>query len=160
MLLNREYQRSLLLQLAEAYPASRSPAQLGLPSDEEWNVNATYLAERDLLRIVSTGEYLDGSPSQVLTAQITADGLDFLADDGGLKAALGVVTVRFEAETLRALIGEHITASALPAEQKSRVMSWLQAAGSEALKEATKRLVGVAIDHAPEAIQLLQRLRD
>lgn len=41
-------------------------------------------------------------------SRITAAGLDFLEDDGGLSAILGVVTVRLHADTIRALIDAKI----------------------------------------------------
>ena len=79
-------------------------------------------------------------------------------DDGGLTAILGVVTVRFDADTLKALIEARVERSDLPPQEKSRITKWLQQAGSETLKEATKRLVGAALDRLPDAIQLLQTL--
>src|SRR5882672_5223716 len=56
-------------------------------------------------------------------ATITVKGLDFLQDDGGLGAILNVVTVRFEAETLRALIEAKVDASDEPPEQKSAMVT-------------------------------------
>lgn len=156
-LLDRALQRELLAGLAEAYPSQLPSESLGFQQDDRaWTVNATYLAEHGLIDITSAEPY--SGPYVVVTARITAKGLDFLQDDGGLTAILGVVTVRLDAETIRALIEDKIEETAMPAEEKSRLTKWLSTAGSEALKEATKRLVGAALDHAPDALRLLQTL--
>lgn len=157
MNIDRELQLRLLNSLAEQYPAPVSAAALGFEqSDRAFVLNIAYLHEHELVRAVMT-EYLDGA-MLVIEASITAAGLDFLAQDGGLTAALGVLTVRLDAETLRELIGDKIDVTPMPPEEKARLKNWLSAAGSEAMKEATKRLVGAALDHAPDVLRLLQTL--
>lgn len=156
-LLDRELQKQLLQAMAERYPAECSPAQLGMNAlDRKWAVNAAYMAEHKLIKTQSRGAL--GVVPQIWSATITARGLDFLQDDGGLGAMLGVVTVRFDADTLKAFISDHIDSSPMPDKEKSRVKTWLQSAGTEALKETTRRLVGAAIEHAPEALRLLQSM--
>lgn len=91
-------------------------------------------------------------------ARITARGLDFLEDDGGLSAILGVVTIRLEADTLKALINARIDQSDLPVAEKSRLKKHLGSLSEAALKEATKELAKRGLDHLPDAIQWLQRL--
>lgn len=156
-LLDRAFQRELLAKLAEQYPNPMSCESLGFqPGDQRWNVTTQYLAEHGLIAATSADFFEVGV--QTMDARITAKGLDFLQDDGGLTAILGVVTVRLDAETIRALIEDKIEETDMPAEEKSRLTKWLSTAGSEALKEATKRLVGAALDHAPDALRLLQTL--
>lgn len=157
-LMDRDLQRRLLTKLAEAYPLHSQSVDLGFAQDDRaWIFNAQYLAEHALVEAVPV-TMMDGR-CFTPRARITARGLDFLQDDGGLTAILGTLTVRLDAETIRALIEEKIEASTeLPPEDKSRLMHWVSTAGAEALKEATKRLVGAALDHAPQALQLLQRL--
>lgn len=155
--LNRDLQRALLTRLGEQYPRQCDPSELGFDGDEpEWIVNILYLSEHGL--VDSTSDEMLGRGHRVHLAGITAKGLDFLQDDGGLGAILNVVTVRLEAETLKAIIGERIDGSALPDPEKRKLRRWLDTAGSEALKDATKRLVGAALDHAPGAFQLLQAI--
>ena len=137
-LMDRELQRQLLAGLAAAYPATVDPMELGLNSDDpRWTFNAMYLAEHDLVDAQVVRDLTAGDV--IARARITAKGLDFLQDDGGLGAILNTVTVRFEAETLRALIEQKVAASTLPEEQKSKLIRWAKSAGNEALKEATKR---------------------
>lgn len=156
-LLDRALQHQLLNGLANAYPAPLSAQAIGFTQDSgAWNVNVQYLAEHGLVE----AEGIDTLDGTFFTprARITAKGLDFLQDDGGLTAILGVLTVRLDAETIRALIEDKIEETPMPAEEKSRLMKWLSTASSEALKEATKRLVAAALDHAPQALRLLQTL--
>lgn len=155
--LDRSLQREILSKLAGAYPQALQPADFGFEQDTPaWAVNVMYLDEHCLVKATAPA-LLSGAPIVVM-ARITAAGLDFLADDGGLTAILGVVTVRLDADTIRAMIEDKLDATDMPAEDKSRLTRWLSTAGSEALKEATKRLVGAALDHAPDALRLLQTL--
>jgi hypothetical protein len=72
---------------------------------------------------------------------------------------LNVVTVRFEADTLRALVTAKVEASALSGEEKSRIRRTLEAMGAEGLKALAKGLVERGLEHAPDAVALLQTLR-
>ena len=156
-LMDRAYQRALLTTLAQQYPDELDAGQLGADStDRSLSFNVSYLHEHGL--VVAKFAQLLGVPPQLVLARATHRGLDFLQDDGGLGAILNVVTVRLDAQQLRALITERVENSALPAEEKSRLKRWLQEAGQEGLKEATTRLVGAALDQAPGALQLLQKL--
>lgn len=153
-LLDRSLQRRILETLAAAYPRPLAFEQLQLDTDETaWSVNAQYLAEHLLIE-AQTADFLD-QPAQVTEARITARGLDFLQDDGGLGAVLNVMTVRLDAETLRALMQERIDAAPIDESLKTKLTTWVKTASSEALKEATQRLVGAALDHAPDALRLL-----
>ena len=91
-------------------------------------------------------------------ASITAAGLDFLADDGGLSAILGVVTVKLHADTIRDLIGAKIDAAAIPAEQKSALKQRLAGLSGKALEAATADLVRTGLDHLPDAAHWLFRI--
>ncbi|MGO2959581.1 MAG: hypothetical protein ACTIDN_11190 [Acetobacter sp.] len=65
-------------------------------------VNLKYIADNDLCdaKIFESLAGISGWGG----ARITTDGLDFLTPDGGLSAQLGVVTVRLDADTIKALI--------------------------------------------------------
>ncbi len=73
---------------------------------------------------------------QLGAASITAAGLDFLADDGGLSAILGVVTVKVHADTIRDLIAAKIDTADLPVEKKSALKKQLAALPETALRAA------------------------
>ncbi len=91
-------------------------------------------------------------------SSITAAGLDFLADDGGLSAILGVVTVRLHADTIRDLISAKIDAAAISVEEKSKLKKGLETLAEAALKSATTDLLRGGLDHLPDVAHWLTRL--
>lgn len=88
----------------------------------------TYLEEH---RLVTSKAPVLLSASRIQLSKITAQGIDFLADDGGLPALLNVVTVRLDGGSLKALLSQKVEAAALPAEEKFRLKTLLQKAGEE-----------------------------
>ena len=58
--------------------------------------------------------------------KITEKGLDFLKDDGGLTAILGIVTVRFEADTIRTILQIKVNQSDLSPADKQKLHGVLQ----------------------------------
>ena len=79
------------------------------------SANLQYLAEHGL---VVFGD------KTFITAivKITAKGIDFLMDDGGLSAILGVVTVKLHSDTIQALIAAKIDQAEISDSEKS----WLK----------------------------------
>jgi hypothetical protein len=90
--------------------------------------------------------------------KITARGLDFLADDGGLSAIFGVVTVKLHADTIRDLIATKIEALPVPAAEKSALRKHLAELSEVALRAATTDLVKAGLDYLPNAVHWLQNL--
>lgn len=158
-LLDRALMRKMLETLAEGYPHAVDAKLLMVdPQSRETLRHVAYLAEHGLVENEFLG-MLDAG-NVLLSSRLTARGLDFLQDDGGLTAVLNVVTVRLDAETIRGLIEERIEADkSMPQAEKSLLMDWVKTAGKEALSEATKRLITAALDQAPSVLQLLQVLK-
>lgn len=155
-MLSRQKQSELLLRLREVYPAH---AYFRVDGDEEQRevaANLMYLEEHGLcdggVQVGVDGHIMLGPSS------ITASGLDFLADDGGLSAILGVVTVKLHADTIRDLIAAKIEATAMPVEEKSVIKRHLAALSETALKAATTDLVKTGLDHLPDATHWLSKL--
>lgn len=86
---------------AELYIAKRS-------------ANLRYLAEHGL--VVCNDKNLSA------TVKITAKGIDFLSNDGGLSAIFGVVTVKLHSDTIQALIEAKIDQAEISDSEKS----WLK----------------------------------
>jgi hypothetical protein len=84
-------------------------------------------------------------------AKITAKGLDFLADDGGLSAVLGTVTVRLHADSIKELLLAKVEASAVPAEKKSWLRKQLDAATGETIKKVVNALLRLVEQAAKSA---------
>jgi len=92
----------MLQRFASVYPGMHSPEGLGFDNARSpaIDVNLIYLDEHGLVETKQI-QFMNEAHPRVSVARITAKGLDFLQDDGGLGAILGVVIVRFEAETVR-----------------------------------------------------------
>ena len=113
------------------------------------SANLQYLAEHGL---VVFGD------KTFITAivKITAKGIDFLMDDGGLSAILGVVTVKLHSDTIQALLDAKINEANIPPEEKSRLKGILSKMGDVALAKFTEKAIDAVI--SPQIINLLQSL--
>ena len=155
MQLDRTKQLAMLQALAAVYP--RYTADLGVDSvTEEELANLWYLKEQGL---VDGG--LDMSISQAFIfegAKITAKGIDFLADDGGISAILGTLTVRLHADTIRDLLLARIDASDASPDKKSWLRKQLDLASAETIKKIVGTVVDEGIKRAPDLVQLIERV--
>jgi hypothetical protein len=151
--LDRNLQRDLLLAMQAAYPDLLRNYTTTAESRAE--ANLLYLEEHGLCESGLT-QSLDGH-FQFSGCRITARGLDFLADDGGLSAILGVVTVKLHADTIRDLLAEKIDAMSISAEEKSSLRKHLAALSETALKAATTDLVHQGLNHLGALAPWLQR---
>ncbi|GJI89905.1 hypothetical protein RugamoR1_30680 [Rugamonas sp. R1(2021)] len=88
---------------------------------------------------------------------ITAAGLDFLADDGGLTAILGTVTVKLHDDTIRNLIETRIQDSDLPPEEKTGLLHQLKELRGESIKHLTMKLLDAGLENLPAALPLIQK---
>ena len=155
MQLDRTKQLAMLQALATVYP--RYTGDLGVdPVTEEELANLWYLKEQGLVEGA-----LEMSISQSFIfqgAKITAKGLDFLADDGGISAILGTLTVRLHADTVKDLLLARINASDAPPEKKSWLRKQLDLASTETIKKIVGSVVDEGIKRAPDLIQLVERV--
>lgn len=154
MKLNRDRQREILNELAIHYPSSVPGSMLGVSNEDIANI--AYLIEHGLVQ----AELRRHGMEMVLNSfvGITAAGMDFLADDGGLTAIRGVVTIKFHEEALKAIIESKISGSELPEEEKSSLMRSVRELPGDTIKQLTARLVDLGLDNMPRAIQAIQSL--
>lgn len=153
MKLDRELQRQILLRLRDAYP-DRVPREHVPGNDrEDFMGTLNYLQEHELIQAIAVKSH--DNPFHLKSPRITAKGLDFLEDDGGLSAILNTVTVRFEAETLRALLAAKLEEAPGDPAAKAEAKGLLSKLSGEALGELVRQLVGVAVAKAPEALPLI-----
>lgn len=117
-----------------------------------------YLAEHRLVEATPTKAM--SQPTTFIVAKITAAGLDFLADDGGITAILGVVTIKLHHETLLALLEQKIRESDAPEAERSRLSSALRALAPKAMETLAKELVTRGLNSVPSAAQWLQTQLD
>lgn len=154
--ISRPLQLEILKRLRDVYPRPAMLYDVMDVSSDNLSANLLYLEEHSLCE---SGVSIGGDDQiHAGRARITAAGIDFLEDDGGLTAIRGVVTVRFAAETLKALLSSRVDDAEIPPEEKSRLKKQIQALPEHALKEATGELVKNGLAQMPNAISWLQTL--
>ena len=155
-MVSREKQKDILLQLREVYPSHASFRVHTEEEARELAVNLKYLEEHGLC--IADVQIGADAFIQLGACSITARGLDFLEDDGGLSAILGVVTVKLHADTIRELIAAKIEATRMPAEEKSALKRRLASLSQKTLEAAATDLVRTGLDHLPDAAHWLSKL--
>jgi hypothetical protein len=154
--IDRALQKKILEALDDAYPSKTWPEFLNEMDEHTVAANLKYLEQHRLIE-----KAYDASLSDDFLFHdtvITAAGVDFLKNDGGLTAVLGVVTVRLEAEQFRTLIASKIQASDLPPETKKTYLDHLKDLPSEMLSEVAKRALDAGLDQVPNLRELLGTL--
>lgn len=159
MKLDRALQLEILEFLSDHYaglPRQVFPErELSAEEDDKYTTNLLYLEANGLIDAgLHQGVGGDWSSSG---AKITARGLDFLADDGGLSAILGVVTVKLHDDTIRQLIEARIQSAELPETTKSHLLKSLREAPGETIKHLTEKLLDAGLENWPTAFAAIQK---
>jgi hypothetical protein len=162
MKLDREYQKKLLNRLARTYPRQYPISDFLKDASEEdqekYICNLYYLGEHGLVEPnIQIGA--DGMPSYSWP-RITKDGMDFIAEDGGLSAILGVVTVRLHAETILGLVEHKIISCAQSHPDKQRWIDQLRQMPYESVKHLTMKLLDLGLENWPRALPVIQKFLD
>lgn len=148
-------QRALLQRLAEHYPRAVSHealADLGEPHTVR--SNAQYLEDHRLITVRWT---TTGDPEIPFSyATILPAGIDFLADDGGLTAIRGTVTVKLHQDTLRALLIDRVQAEDADDGVKAKIVSQLKALPAEAISRLCEKALDAGLRAMPSALRWLQ----
>lgn len=162
MVLDREIQLAMMRKMQIVYPSYYdfdTDYPDGHQDREKALKNLYYLRAHKLVEAKSIiiSEYLDGDMVLNFGAStLTHDGMDFLADDGGLSAILGVVTVRFEADTIRAILQLKVDQSDLSPVDKQRLHGVLQELPAESIKHLTTKIVDTGWDGLGSLMNLIQ----
>ena len=157
--LNRDFQLKLLKQLANYYPHAHVGRWQELNEDEATvKVNMFYLREHQLLETDAQIQPEFGGMFVYHSSKITHKGLDFLADDGGLSAILGVQVVKLHDDTIRELIAQRIMQSDLAPPDKHKLLDALRELPGETTKHLVLKLVDLGLDQAPAAIAAIGKL--
>lgn len=152
MKIDRALHRDVLERAAEMYPF-RCMYQSNQHSEVDFFGNLLYLEE---LRLIEAGIKMStDNRFDFFGFKATAKGLDFLADDGGLSAILGVVTVKFHEDTIKQLLIERIEQSSEPVTAKSELIKQVKALPAEGLKTLTTTALRAALTGLPNAMHQL-----
>lgn len=161
MILDRKLQLELLTKLSTTYPRHYELDKDYLFKSEKYEkviINLYYLMQHGLVEsksLMKTTGFGGNFGLQFELPTITHKGMDFLADDGGLSAILNVVTVKFEATTLKAILANHINHSDLPEEKKKTMLDTLDELPAESIKHLTTKLLDAGLENIPSAILII-----
>ena len=155
MHIDRNLQLKLLQNLVDAFPECPDQSfydeQIKEHGERQVVGNLLYLDEHGLISLKQSQCLGESMPSATWRlTEPTAKGIDFLADDGGLSAILGVVTVKLHSDTIKSLLAAKIDASDLPPDVKERYKSSLSTIKDAALTKITE----LAIESIPVAALL------
>jgi len=158
MRIDRVFQKQILESLAATFPARLGHDEVFELFPEQTATlypNLFYLHEHGLVFLRGSSSIGDDEDPHIIEARITAKGMDFLADDGGLSAILGVVTVKLHDETIQALLASKVEASDLPPEQKQTLISQIRELRGEAAKHLVTKIIDYGITKGPDAMHWL-----
>ena len=162
MILDRQLQLELLQKMSTSYPEFYNFRDEYEYGTEEYNKvvsNLYYLMQHDLIedRSIMESKSMSGRKEpQISLPTINQNGLDFLTDDGGLSAILGVVTVKFEADQLKLLLESKIMAADLPPADKHKLLDGLRSLSAESIKHLTTKIVDLGWDNLGTLARIIQ----
>jgi hypothetical protein len=141
----------MLVDLAERFPEKADVRHMhgAVVSD------LAYLEGHGLLEVRWFSRFLSSHP---VTARITSKGLDFLQDDGGLGAILGVVTVKLHEDAVKQLLLSRIDQSTADASVKQRLADKVKDLPAETLSTVSGKLIEKGIDSAGDIVGFLAGL--
>lgn len=155
-LLNRQFQRDILERLGFDYPDNSDLGSIFGEISNTLRVNLSYLEEHGMLTIVWPNH--QRARSHPIGARITAKGLDFLADDGGLTAILGVVTVRIDEDQLKKILIDQVRKSDNTKSTKARLIEVIRGLPADVAKEAVMTAAKSGIGHVPDIAHWIANL--
>lgn len=88
--------------------------------------------------------------------KITARGLDYLSEDGGLSSELNKITVQIDEEQFRQLLLTTISNADMALEEKSILQDLIHDLSLEALKNLAKKVLELGLSKQQELLQLIQ----
>lgn len=154
--IDKDVCREILQKLEGAYPLSVRPYLIiDRGSEAQPIAELFYLRE---LGLIDFSHQSNGEDIVVGPIKAKARGMDFMADDGGISAILGVVTVRLHEDTLKALIESKIRGSDLPEPEKKRFLDQLRELPGETTKHLVLKLLDAGLENWPKALPLLQNM--
>lgn len=153
--MDRERQRIILEGLRSAFPRTvyredmmKFATRMG---ELEWHL--AYLEDHGLVEARWTPTM---GKTHLSNARITSKGIDFLADDGGLSAVLGVVTVRLHEDSVKQLMLAKIDASDADPSVKGELRDTVTKLPAEALRSVVMRVLDSALSDPATTIAALR----
>lgn len=152
---SRERQRAILVAARGVFPHEFVCANgIAGVSATDAMADIRYLEGHSLLTVLSPRSI--SLRDWEVSVRITSKGIDFLEDDGGLAAILGVITVRLHDDTIKSLIEAKIEAADLPPPDKRRYLDALRELPAESTKHLAMKLIDAGLANVPAAWNAIQ----
>lgn len=158
MKLDRKFQLQVLEKLRSDYPELVDTTSFPGYGCETIRANLFYLEEHELLTAGAARRDLLGALPDIFEAKITAKGLDFLEADGGLDAILRTVTVKFDPDQLREILAAKLGQLDIPPEKKGPLQEKFRTMPADVLQAMVIKLAEKGLEHAPDALSLIQKM--
>ncbi|BEH14275.1 hypothetical protein [Marinobacter shengliensis] len=156
---DREFQREILRFVKESYPHPAFADALNQRfGGSELSAHLHYLDNHGLIEMNASRLCGPEPMERLVSATITAKGIDYLEADGGLGAELGIVTVRLDTNQLREMLDKRIAESPGPESVKDRLRAKVLQMPEEALGQLSHRLFEILLGKAPDLIAHLRLL--
>jgi hypothetical protein len=155
---DRALLNKILKVLDQSYPKQLQVSAFGpdLTDPDVLARHFAYLEENGLVQVVWSRTLMSGP--EVIAAKITARGIDFLADDGGLSAILGVVTVKLHEEDIKALLLAKVEAATAEPSMKAELEDTIRKLPADALRSVVMRGVDGFLSNTPDLITSIRNL--
>lgn len=166
MKFDRELQKRILSVLLTQYPdGAYEPWLKGELGDIEPEIllpNLIYLQQHGLIDSgYKLQEYAGGARAwhQLRQTTITADGIDFITDDGGLGAILKTVTVRLDAGQFAELLASRVeNLPGIAPEERSELAKAIRKLPATAVEKIAEKMLDWSVEHAGDVLPLLRAL--
>ena len=164
MILDRNLQLELLEKMSSSYPDYYDLDGEYKHGSQEYKkiaANLYYLMQHNLIepRSILSSNSTDGLKRlQFGAPTINQNGMDFLANDGGLSAILGVVTIKIDPEQYRQILITRVQESNLPIEQRHQIVAALKSLSYENIKHLSTKFVDLGWDNLGSLMQLIQSI--
>lgn len=153
MKLDRSLQLQILKTLRDAYPNVINNKAINDISNDHDSLmaNMIYLEEHNFIDSKKPANL-----NEIIIAKITATGLDFLEDDGGLSAILKTVYIKIDPEDLKQILSNKIIKSDITQDKKNTLLTQIKNLPSETLKIINQKLVNLGLDNAQDVYHLIE----
>ncbi|WP_181955571.1 hypothetical protein [Rahnella variigena] len=145
---DRELQKDILTKCIAVYPSytfwKQFPPEIQDYGDDVLSANILYLAEHRLITI--RNQTSDDPYSFLDNMKATAEGIDFMLNDGGLSAVLKIQTIKFHRDAV-VVLEDLIALSNMSNADKEQAKSKLSALTTESLKTVVQTITtaGLAV---------------
>ncbi len=154
---NRKVELEILQKLLSQYPR-QVDVQQWKNDFPEFDKEIHYLHEHELIECKFFQTLSDMFPKPI-TAKISHKGVDFLTDDGGLSAILGVVTIKLHNDTIKYLIESKILSSTeLNQPEKQKYIAQLRSLPADATKHVVLKLAEKGLENFPTVLTWISNL--